>query len=164
MKKVDPTKLSNLEEGKEYTPESVFSLQLAEPGTVICAKGKEQYIVGYGDNFKFEWPEGYKLIVTQPGTMTVSKKPTKKPTGEVFTNFDKRPELSPIEKILKVKMREFQRETERLREKRLEASREMLAKSETTVKPEKAPPAKEGEAEVEKKTDETEKKDEKNAS
>jgi hypothetical protein len=162
MKKVQPQFLENISENTPVEPDRRFELVLAEPGTVFCVKGKEMFVVGYGTKFAFEWLTNWQLQTTVPGTMTRRKKTVAKPVGEVFTNFDKRPELSPIEQILTVKMRELQRAEDRAKRERAAADRAMLAASGTKAKnppPEETVKEKE-EEEVEKKTEENSKKDE----
>lgn len=116
MKKFDPTRLQTFGAGAKVIPRlNPATVTLSKPAALWWQRGKVQMLVGYGTDFIVNLPDlDCTLSADVPGTIGTPAKLPVVASGEVFTNFDKRPMMSPAEQAvtralrrLNAKMREF---------------------------------------------------------
>lgn len=105
--KFDPEAWVQAQAGNSIPCGRHVHIKLAVPGTVEVDLGKGYRLVGYGDEMKITLPTGGRVRspnadIAVYADYDVSAEPTEAP----FTNFDKRPGASSVERMIQTAMRE----------------------------------------------------------
>lgn len=104
-------------------------IKLAVPGTVEVDIGKGYRLVGYGDEMKITLPTGGRIRspnadIAVYADYDVAAEPTEAP----FTNFDKRPGGSSVERMIQSAMREAELKRIAARQERARADFKAMEK------------------------------------
>lgn len=147
MEKVSRSTHVSFDGGREAAialvePVNRVRLEKAAP-LYLSRKSGPGLLIGFGTHFDFvvdEW-EGEHLWSPVAGVIIRRTKQPVHPTGEAFTNFDKRPGPSDLEMLVKRELRLYSMREAAKREERAKADREAVAAG--IVKPSegKEPPA-----------------------
>jgi len=119
--KYDPDAWVHLKANNEAPIPSEAHIRLSKPGTVLLDFGDGFKPVGYGVEFK--------LVLTRPATVKadqsfsvfISIDNTVQQLGQPLTNFDKRPGMSSVERMIKTQFRERELKQRLAREARAKA-------------------------------------------
>lgn len=116
-------------------------VKLAAPAALFWHKGKQKVLIGYGTDFRVTLPDlDCEISAGAEGTLQVRKEGVIAPTGDVFTNFDKRPMHSAEHAAVTLALRRLARKERQLDEKRAEMDRAFIARHDVKVAEDKAPP------------------------
>lgn len=144
MEKININQRIDLQAGRtnaKYLDRRDNRVILSKPGTVwiIDADGVE-HLIGYGHDLKFQLEDAtdVKVWASVQGIFLSKENLVYQSQGEVFTNFDKRPNLSPIEQSVKLALRRLHNEQRQLQLERDAINRQMME-----GKPAKNPPPEE---------------------
>jgi len=106
-------------------------IKLAAPGALYCVSPDgTKTLIGYGSDFKVDLPKGYDLTADQPGVVYRRLETRTEATGEVYTNADKRPMLSPAEQAVIFALRELKVRERALRHQQQEHFEAMMRRRE----------------------------------
>lgn len=105
--KFDPEAWVQAQAGNSIPCGRHVHIKLAVPGTVEVDLGKGYRLVGYGEEMKITLPTGGRIRspnadIAVYADYDVSAEPTEAP----FTNFEKRPGVSSVERMIQTAMRE----------------------------------------------------------
>lgn len=126
--KYDPDAWLDFAANKAVPCPAQLHLRLSEPGTVHVDLGGGYRLLGYGSELKVTLPSSGKVKCDVPYAIHVGVDTAVKQTGAPFTNFDKRPGESAIERMVRKSQREFEVEQALKREARRRLDREMNAR------------------------------------
>lgn len=101
-----------------------FQIRLHQPGAVEVDLGSGFRNIGYGTEFKIQLPHAGKVKCSQPSSIFVGMSVETHSQGVPLTNFDKRPGMSSVERMVKQTIMESRLKDKLAREQRLELDRE----------------------------------------
>lgn len=127
--KFDPEAWVQAQAGNSVPCGKRVHIKLAVPGTVEVDLGKGYRLVGYGDEMKITLPSGGRVRspnadIAVYADYDVSAEPTDAP----FTNFDKRPGGSSVERMIQTAMREAELKRIASKQERDRANFKMMEK------------------------------------
>lgn len=99
-------------------------IRLSKPGTVKVDQNGEVRLIGYGDEFKITLTTEGKITADVDYTVYIATDTIIEQIGVPLTNFDKRPGMSAVERMIKTQFKEQQLIERSKAEKRKEHDRE----------------------------------------
>lgn len=156
MRKINVKNRVSFEAGKKgaFLPFNEFvEVVLEKPGAVFAVLDDEEILIGYGTEFNIRLSHPCWIMANVPGVYIAPSHVVLPTSGEVFTNFDKRPTESPAEQAvtlalrrLNQKMREVDRVRREIDERRHKLEEPVDApvdepSEEPVEEPEETPPA-----------------------
>ena len=123
--KYDPEQWVDFGKDKTAPCPSETHIVLAAAGTVSVDLGDGWRIIGHGDEFKISLPRPGKIKANQAFAVFVGIDTVVSQLGVPLTNFDKRPGLSSVERMVKSTILEANLKERLAREKRKEQDRKM---------------------------------------
>ena len=121
--KYDPDQWVDLKATKDAPCPAETHIRLASPGTVSVDLGSGWRVIGHGSEFKISLPNAGKIKADKDYSLFVSIDTTVEQIGVPLTNFDKRPGMSSIEKMIKAQFLEKALKDKLKANQRLEADR-----------------------------------------
>lgn len=122
--KYDPNAWIDFKAAKAAPVPSFFHVRLSSPGTVEVDLGDGWRIIGHGEEFKIQMPRPGQVRASVAYAVFVSIDTEIEQLGVPLTNFDKRPGMSSVERMVKQSILEARLQEKLAREKRAQADRE----------------------------------------
>lgn len=119
--KIDLDEWYNVKKGQKFLGGKNVDIKLAMPGTVYA--GPERLIIGHGTHFRLVFSEMTEIQCSQDASVKRDPERTVINDGEVYTNEDKRPEMSPAEQMVTRALREMKRQKREIERERDEVQR-----------------------------------------
>jgi hypothetical protein len=139
--RIDPKSTTEVAANSKHITTSGFLVAwLVEPGVVYIHDKNSKRVLATGDRIRCEVPPGAEISSDKKMAVRTARSEPVQPSGEVFTNFDKRPGQSPIEQAIRRMERKRMLLDRAEREMRAAQDREMLARHSVEVDEDKAPP------------------------
>jgi ribosomal protein L36 len=138
--KIDPSTLKSLNaNAKHIVRNGDLRIWLESDGNVYLHKGSAKTLIGRGTHVRAEVPVGAEISASVKAHVRDVYQEPKKPSGEVFTNFDKVPGESALAQAIKAEVRKLAARRRSAAIARAKDDIENLRRNELVVKKEKAP-------------------------
>lgn len=141
MRKFRPELIQSFGKNSEVIPNTnPIQVRLEQPGALYWHRDDLKLLIGYGTEFTVALPDlDCTISANQPGNIELSHKMPILGDGEIFTNFDKRPMMSPAEQAVTRALRKLNFKMKELDALRREADKKHMPQPEPEPVPEPVP-------------------------
>lgn len=126
MQKINLDLRASFAAKKPFFPEAAgCHVILSQPGSLHAKWDGKEVLIGYGTEFKFRLDQPCELVASVPGVQVLAAPRVVPNADEIFTNMDKRPAPSALERSVTLALRRM-RMIEKEHKRRLDAERAKL--------------------------------------